>query len=196
MRRILLSAFAVLSLLVPEAHAAGKAGLWSVTTIWQFGINKVPPALMALARQQRLKPPVNGQPFIHHICMTPSEAEDRQPLHLNSRELDCANRTVSMRRGVMVTESICHGPVEGVSRDDDDLQPQHAPLADGDRKHLPWAGGRGGSRPGHLARQHPFRRHQRFSGKIPRRSCPHEFQLYRRLGRGRLPRGAALHTPK
>ena len=116
MRRILLSAFAALSLLAPPAHAAGKAGLWSVTTIWQFGINKVPPALMALARQQRLKPPVNGQPFIHHICMTPSEAEDRQPLHLNSRELDCANRTVSMRRPLMVTESICHGPVEGVVR--------------------------------------------------------------------------------
>src|SRR4051812_35985083 len=115
MRRILFSAFALL-LLMPQAHAAGKAGLLSVTTIWQFGMDKVPPALVALARQQGLKPPLNGQPFVHHICMTPYEADGRQPLHLNSRDLDCSARTVSMRRGVMVTENICHGPVEGVVR--------------------------------------------------------------------------------
>lgn len=116
MHRILLPAFAALLLLPLQAHAAGKAGLWSVTTIWQFGMDKVPPAIAALARQQGLKPPVNGQPFIHHICMTRYEAEGSQPLHLNSRDLDCSFRTVSMRRGVMVTESICHGPVEGVTR--------------------------------------------------------------------------------
>ena len=115
MRRILVAVFAVLALLTP-AHAAGKAGLWSVTTIWQFGMDRVPPALVALARQQGLKPPVNGQPFVHHICMTSYEAEGRQPLHLNSRDLDCSFRTVSMRRGLMVSESICHGPLEGVTR--------------------------------------------------------------------------------
>ena len=115
MRRILSAAFATLLLLTPQAHAAGKAGLWSVTTIWQFGMDTVPPALVAPgAPQQGLRPPVSGQPFIHHICMTSYEAEGRQPLHLNSYDLDCTNRTVSMRRGVMVTEAICHGPVEGV----------------------------------------------------------------------------------
>jgi len=65
MRRILLAAF--LLLLPFQAQAAGKQGLWTVTTIWQFGMDKVPPAIVALARQQGLKPPVNGQPFIHHI---------------------------------------------------------------------------------------------------------------------------------
>jgi Protein of unknown function (DUF3617) len=114
MRRILLSA--ALLLLPLQAHAAGKEGLWSVTTIWQFSMDKVPPAIVALARQQGLKPPVNGHPFIHHICMTSYEVDGSQPLHLNSRDLDCSFRTVSMRRGVMATESICHGPVEGVTK--------------------------------------------------------------------------------
>jgi hypothetical protein len=116
MRRILLSACTLLLLLTPQAWAAGKAGLWSVTTIWEFGMPRVPPALVALARQQALKPPVTGQPFIHHMCMTVYEADGSQPLHLNSRDLDCVNRVVSMRRSVMVLESICHGPLEGVGR--------------------------------------------------------------------------------
>src|SRR5471030_3025331 len=106
MRRILVAAFAALALLTP-AHAAGKAGLWSVTTIWQFGMPRVPPALVALARQQALKPPVTGQPFIHHMCMTEYEADGSQPLHFNNRDSDCVNRVVSLRRSQMVLESIC-----------------------------------------------------------------------------------------
>jgi hypothetical protein len=115
MRRILLPTLALL-LLTQGAFAAGTAGLWTVTTIYQFGMRVVPPALVSLARQQGLKPPVTGKPFIHHICMTEYEADGSQPLHLNSRELDCTNRTVSQRRSQMVLESICHGPLEGVSR--------------------------------------------------------------------------------
>jgi hypothetical protein len=118
MRRILLSAtVAFLAvLLTPQAYAAGKPGLWSLTSIWQFGMPHVPPSLVALAQQQKLKPPVTGQPFIYHICMTPSEADGSQPLHLNSRDLDCTARTVSTRRSVMALESVCHGPLEGVTR--------------------------------------------------------------------------------
>ena len=116
MRRTLLPAFALLLLATPQAWAAGKAGLWTVTTIWQFGMPRVPPALVALARQQALKPPVTGQPFIHHMCMTEYEADGSQPLHLNSRDLDCVNRVVSLKGSHMVLESICHGPLEGVGR--------------------------------------------------------------------------------
>jgi hypothetical protein len=116
MRRTILLAFAVSLLATPGALAAGKAGLWTITTTWQFGMSRVPPALVALARQQALAPPVTGRPFIYHICMTAYEADGGQPLHLNSRETDCANRTVSMRRSQMVLESICHGPLEGVAR--------------------------------------------------------------------------------
>jgi hypothetical protein len=105
-----------LSLLTQPAWAAGKAGLWQITTTWQFGTSRVPPALMDLARQQRLKPPVSGQPFIHHMCMTPYEADGSQPLHLNNREFDCVNRVVSQRGARMVLESVCHGPLEGVGR--------------------------------------------------------------------------------
>jgi len=114
--RILLSSVFGLLLLAHPAFAAGKAGLWTVTTTYQFGMKYLPPALVALARQQGLKPPVSGQPFTHHICMTEYEADGRQPLHLNSRDLDCVNRTVSFKGGRMVLESICHGPLEGVGR--------------------------------------------------------------------------------
>ena len=116
MRRIFSPALALLLLATPHAWAAGKAGLWTLTTTYQFGMPLVPPALMALARQQGLKPPVTGQPFTHHMCMTQYEADGRQPLHLNSRDLDCVNRVVSLRGGRMVLESICHGPLEGVGR--------------------------------------------------------------------------------
>jgi hypothetical protein len=116
MRRPFLSFFAAVSLLSTPAIAAGKAGLWQVTTTYQFGMRYVPPALVALSRAQGLKPPVTGQPFTHHMCMTIYEAEGRQPLHLNSRDLDCANRVASVRGSRMVLESICHGPVEGVGR--------------------------------------------------------------------------------
>jgi len=116
MRRIILFTLAALLLTAPGAFAAGKEGLWTITTTWQFGMSRLPPALVSLARQQGLKPPVTGQPFTHHICMTEYEADGSQPLHLNSRELDCVNRTVSMKRSQMVLESICHGPLEGVSR--------------------------------------------------------------------------------
>lgn len=115
MRRILFSTLALL-LLTQGAFAAGKAGLWTVTTLYRFGMPVVPPALVSLARQQGLKPPVTGQPFIHHMCMTEYEADGSQPLHLNSRDLDCTNRTVSLRRSQMVLETICHGPLEGVGR--------------------------------------------------------------------------------
>jgi len=116
MRRTFLLTFAAVLLLMPHAWAAGKAGLWTVTTTWQFGMPRVPPALVDLARQQRLKPPMTGQPFTHHMCMTRYEADGSQPLHLNSRDLDCTNRVVSQRGARMVLESICHGPLEGVGR--------------------------------------------------------------------------------
>jgi Protein of unknown function (DUF3617) len=116
MHRIASCALALLVLLTPQAWAAGKPGLWTVTTTWQFGMKLVPPALMALARQQGLKPPVTGQPFLHHMCMTVDEADGSQPPHLNSRDLDCVNRLVSLRGGRMILESICHGPLEGVGR--------------------------------------------------------------------------------
>jgi hypothetical protein len=109
--------FALLFFTAP-AFAAGKAGLWSVTTTYQFGMRYVPPALVSLSRAQGLKPPVSGQPFTHHMCMTKYEAEGRDPLHLNSRDLDCTNRVVSSRGSRMVVESLCHGPLEGVGRYD------------------------------------------------------------------------------
>lgn len=116
MRRSL--CFVVAALLLPSApaFAAGKAGLWVVTTTWQFGMRFVPPALVSLSRAQGLKPPVSGQPFIHHMCMTGYEADSRQPPHLNSRDLGCVDRLVSFKGPRMVVESICHGPLEGVTR--------------------------------------------------------------------------------
>jgi hypothetical protein len=116
MRRSLLSIVAAMLLFSPPVWAAGKAGLWQVATTYQFGMRVVPPALVALARAQGLKPPVTGQTFTHHICMTAYEAEGKQPLHLNSRDLDCATRVVSFKGARMVLESICHGPLEGVGR--------------------------------------------------------------------------------
>ncbi len=115
MRAVVSLGFALLLSTVP-ALAAGKAGLWGVTTTYQFGMRYVPPALVALARAQSLKPPVSGQPFTHHMCMTKYEADSRQPPHLNSRDLDCTDRTVSLKGPRMVVETLCHGPLEGVGR--------------------------------------------------------------------------------
>jgi len=110
--------FMLAALLLPSApaFAAGKAGLWVVTSTYRFGMRFVPPALVALSRAQGLKPPVSGQPFTHHMCMTNLEAESRQPLHLNSRDHDCVDRVLSAQGSRMVLESICHGPLEGVGR--------------------------------------------------------------------------------
>ena len=116
MRRVLLLSFAALLIVPQSALAAGKPGLWTVTTTWQFGMPIVPPAVAALVRQQRLKPPANGQPFVHYMCMTQSEANGSEALHFNNRDLDCANRTVSQRGGRTVLESVCHGPLEGVGQ--------------------------------------------------------------------------------
>ena len=79
MRRRFLSFFAAMLLLSSPAFAAGKEGLWTVTTTYQFGMRYVPPALVALSRAQGLKPPVTGRPFTHHMCMTVYEAEGREP---------------------------------------------------------------------------------------------------------------------
>ena len=114
MRRNLLSFFAALSLLSMPAFAAGKAGLWQVTTTYQFGMRYVPPALVSLARAQGLKPPVSGQPFTHHMCMTGYEAQSNDPPHLNSRDYDCVTRVTESKGPRMQLESICHGPLEGV----------------------------------------------------------------------------------
>ena len=116
MRRALFLIFASLLIVPQGAVAAGKPGLWTVTTTWQFGMPIVPPAIASLVRQQKLKPPINGQPFIHYMCMTGAEADGSEPLHFNNRDLDCVNRTVSQRGGRMVLESVCHGPLEGVGR--------------------------------------------------------------------------------
>jgi len=116
MRRVFLFAFAVSLIAAPSAWAAGKAGLWTMTTTWQFGMRIVPPAIAALVRQQKLVPPTNGQPFAHYMCMTGAEADGSQPIHFNNRELDCVNRTVSTKGSAMLVESVCHGPLEGVGR--------------------------------------------------------------------------------
>lgn len=116
MRRVFLFAFAVSLIAAPSAWAAGKAGLWTMTTTWQFGMRIVPPAIAALVRQQKLVPPANGQPFTHYMCMTGAEADGSQPIHFNNRELDCVNRTVSTKGSAMLVESVCHGPLEGVGR--------------------------------------------------------------------------------
>jgi hypothetical protein len=116
MRRAHLLLFAALLIAPQSASAAGKEGLWTMTTTWQFGMPIVPPAIAALVRQQRLKPPANGRPFTHYMCMTKSEADGSEALHFNSRDLDCVNRTVSARGPRLVLESICHGPLEGVGR--------------------------------------------------------------------------------
>lgn len=121
MRRILLPVTAALLLLaspmVSQAcAAAGRQGLWTVTTTWQFAPPVVPGTLVALARQEGAAPPRNGQPFVHHMCMTRYEAEGRDPMHFNNRDYDCVPRIVSFRRPLMVMETICHGQVEGVGR--------------------------------------------------------------------------------
>jgi len=116
MRRLCLVIFAASLVVSQSAWAAGKAGLWTMTTSWQFGMRVVPPAIAALVRQQKLVPPTNGKPFTHYMCMTPAEADGSEPLHFNNRELDCVNRTVSARGSAMVVESVCHGPLEGVGR--------------------------------------------------------------------------------
>lgn len=116
MRRACLLLFAALLIAPQSASAAGREGLWTITTIWQFGMPVVPPSLAALVRQQKLKPPANGQPFTHYMCMTKSEADGREALHFNNRDTDCVNRTVNVRGTRMVLESVCHGPLEGVGR--------------------------------------------------------------------------------
>jgi hypothetical protein len=116
MRRALCLIFPCLLFATQGAFAAAKPGLWTIVTTWQFGTPIVPPAIAALVRQQKLKPPTNGQPFTHYMCMTAREAEGSEPLHLNNRELDCVNRTVSARGSRMTLESVCHGPLEGVGR--------------------------------------------------------------------------------
>jgi hypothetical protein len=113
-----LSLILVATLLSSSAFATGKEGLWQITSTYQFGMRYVPPALVALSRAQGLKPPTSGQPFIHHMCMTRYEAENRQPLHFNSYDLDCTNRVVSFRGTRMVLESLCYGPLQGVGRYD------------------------------------------------------------------------------
>ena len=116
MHRSFLCAAAALLLLASPAPAApaGKAGLWTITTTWQFQPPVVPSAWVALARQQALQPPRNGQPFVHHMCMTRPEAEGRDPPHFNNRDYDCVNSVKSLRHGQMVMQAICHGQVEGV----------------------------------------------------------------------------------
>ena len=99
-------------MLSQNVWAAGKAGLWTMTTTWQFDMRIVPPAIAALVRQQKLVPPTNGRPFIHYMCMTGAEADGSEPLHFNNRDLDCVNRTVSTRGSAMVVASVCHGPLE------------------------------------------------------------------------------------
>jgi hypothetical protein len=116
MRRSLCFIVAALLLPAAPAFAAGRAGLWAVTTTWQFGMRFVPPALVSLSRAQGFRPPVSGQPFTHHMCMTSYEVESRQPPHLNSRDYDCVDRLLSFKGPRMVVESICHGPLEGVGR--------------------------------------------------------------------------------
>ena len=118
MRRFFQSFFAAMLLLSSPAFATGKEGLWQITTTYQFGMRYVPPALVALSRAQGLKPPVSGQPFTHHMCMTHYEAESRQPPNFNSYDLDCTNRVVSFRGGHMILESLCYGPLEGVGHYD------------------------------------------------------------------------------
>ena len=116
MRRVCLLLFVALLIAPHNASAAGKAGLWTITTTWQFGMPIVPPAIAALVRQQKLDPPANGRPFVHYMCMTQSEADGREPLHFNNRDTDCVNRTVSAKGSRMAIESVCHGPLEGVGR--------------------------------------------------------------------------------
>lgn len=107
---------ALCSVLASPALAAGRAGLWTVTTTWQFMPPVVPRALVLMSRDQGIAPPRNGQPFVHHICMTDYEARGRDPLHLNNRDYDCEPHIVGARGPRLVMENVCHGQIEGVGR--------------------------------------------------------------------------------
>ncbi|HEY0266793.1 MAG TPA: DUF3617 family protein [Rhizomicrobium sp.] len=110
-----ISAFAAILLLLPGAALArGKVGLWAITSSTRINsISQVAPDTAAALRR-RLPASSNGA-YLALMCMTPVDVDTDTPPRVTDRSIDCRTRVLKKTAAVMNTETICYGPVAGVS---------------------------------------------------------------------------------
>jgi hypothetical protein len=113
--RILISALAAVVLLTPGvAQARGKVGLWTITSSTRINsISQLSPEASAALRSKL--PASSGPAYFALMCMTPADVDADAPPRVTDRSIDCRTRVMNKTVSTMNTETICYGPVAGVS---------------------------------------------------------------------------------
>ncbi len=114
--RLVISALIAAILLAPgAAEARGKVGLWTITS--SARINSITQLSPEASEAMRRKLPATSAPsYFALMCMPQVDVAYDTPPHITDRSIDCRTRVLNKTQSTMNTETICYGPVEGVSR--------------------------------------------------------------------------------
>lgn len=103
----------LLALPAAAAPTHGKVGLWTITSTMRIGnMPLLAPDVVALMRRKG-QAPANG--YLAQMCMTQTDVATDTPPHVTDRSIDCRTRVLKTAPAAVSTETICYGPVEGVS---------------------------------------------------------------------------------
>jgi len=107
-----------LAVILPTAALAaphGKPGLWNYTSIVQMpDMPKLPPQVVEMMKRRGV--PAMGDAVTSQMCMTQEQARMTVPPQLKNAGMNCTARLVSQTANSAVTETVCHGRMEGTGR--------------------------------------------------------------------------------
>lgn len=94
------------------AHAAGRAGLWTVTQTMNFngaGAPQIPPEAQARMKAMGVQIPGAG-PITTHVCVSAAEAAGKVPERPAGAPQDCKMQNIMMRGQTVHADMVCSGP--------------------------------------------------------------------------------------
>jgi hypothetical protein len=107
-----------LAVFLPTAVLAvphGKPGLWNyVSTVQMANMPKLPPQVIEMMKKRGM--PAMGDAVKSQMCMTEAQMKMDTPPQANTAGMKCTVRVISQTGNSAVSETVCHGRMEGTGR--------------------------------------------------------------------------------
>ena len=107
---------------VSDASAAGRPGLWNITTTTSMAGAQMPqmpqmtPAQRAQMEALGIRMPAFGQPRSAQRCVTPEEAAQDRPPRLDQEMNNCQMQNLVVDGASMSADLVCTGENQGTGR--------------------------------------------------------------------------------
>ena len=113
-----LASAVALAAFLPTAVLAvphGRPGLWNyVSTMQMPDMPKLPPQVLEMMKKRGM--PAMGDSVTSQMCMTQEQAKMDTPPQVRNAGMNCTARVVSQTANSAVSETVCHGRMEGTGR--------------------------------------------------------------------------------